>query len=319
MGNMEFTWRMVGTLVWPVVAIVALIAYRKWITQNLQSLRLKVGTLVEGEVKTLNDKVEIIGRDVEMTLSEVPRPSTDGEIPESLVDLMPVVNRSRSEGIHAAFGQVRKALQHVYPQLRRVPPARLPDAMQGLVDKGLMEADVAQSVKHLYELLEMPEWNQDLVGDTRGYAFLMLAEGAIHGILRSAQARRADADGAQLQTIGEPISPVWRGTYNDSNPIELRIRQWQGLQFSGDMTYPDSDEGRDADTVTNVRGEISKKIEGGGFDVTWKELGYIRQGRRSVDFDGDYSATVTEDVMYGDWYRKGQLIAGFKMTAIDLP
>jgi hypothetical protein len=38
-----------------------------------------------------------------------PRPSTGGEIPESLVDLMPVVNRSRSQGIHAAFGLVRKA------------------------------------------------------------------------------------------------------------------------------------------------------------------------------------------------------------------
>ena len=71
----------------------------------------------------------------------------------------------------------------------------MPQAMQSLVDKREMEPNVAASVRQPQELLEMPEWNSDRVGDTRGYAFLMLAEGAIHEILRTAQHRATDAKG----------------------------------------------------------------------------------------------------------------------------
>jgi hypothetical protein len=287
---------MVGTLACPIVVVVALIIYRKWITEKLGSLRLKAGSL-EAEVRTLNQKVDTIGKDVALTLSEVPRPATDGRVPESLVDLMALVNRNRSEGIHAAFELVRKALKDAYPQLRRVPPAQLPEAMKALVDKGLMDADVEQSVRHLYELLEMPEWNQDQVGDTRGYAFLMLAEGAIHGILRSAHQRAVARSGEQPGATEAQISPAWRGTYNDSYRLEVRIRRWEDLGFSGDMAYPDSD------TVTSVRGRIDEAADGAGTRVIWTETGYSHKGRRDIDFRGSYSATVTGDLMDGGWYR----------------
>jgi hypothetical protein len=318
MDGMEFTWRMVGTLVWPFVIVLALIVYREWITEKLLSARVKFGS-VEGEVKVLNTKVDTVGRDVGLTLSEAPRPAPHGEVPESLVDLMPVVNRNRSEGIHEAFGLVRKALQNAYPQLLRVPPAQLAHTMQGLVDKGIMDADVALSVKHLYELLEMPEWNQDLVGDTRGYAFLMLAEGAIHGILRSTQAHRADAGSAQQGAVRERIRSAWHGTYNGSYPIELRIRRWQGLKFRGDMTYPESDNGINVSTVTDVQGEVEVETEDGAASVRWEEQGYLREGHRSIDFSGYYSATVKNGFMNGGWYQQDQLIARFKMEATDLP
>jgi hypothetical protein len=34
--GMEFTWRMVGTLAWPIVVVVALIIYRKWIIARFE-------------------------------------------------------------------------------------------------------------------------------------------------------------------------------------------------------------------------------------------------------------------------------------------
>ncbi len=87
------------------------------------------------------------------------------------------------------------------------------------------------------------------------------------------------------------------------------------LQFSGNMTYPDPDEDTNANTVTKIQGEIKEQTEGGRAGVTWKESGYAHRGRRSIDFDGEYSATVTGDVMDGGWYHEGQLIARFEMTA----
>ena len=188
MGGMEFTWRMVATLAWPVVAIVAVFAFRKWITERLESFGVSVGAL-KVQLKALNRKVNTVGENISITLADnMPQPAAGG-IPESLEDLMATVNKNRMEGIQTAFGLVYRALKENYPQLRRVVPAQLPEAMQALVDKGEMEPDVALSVRQLYELLVMPEWQKDEEGDTRGYAFLMLAEGAIHGILRSARAR----------------------------------------------------------------------------------------------------------------------------------
>jgi hypothetical protein len=203
---MEFTWRMVGTLIWPVVVVAGLIAYQPWITQKLESLRFKFGGF-EGEVKVLNAKVDTIGRDMATSLAEMPQPTAKDEIPTSLVDLIPVVTRNRSEGLQAAFGYVLKALRNNYPQLRRVPPSQLSETMQSLVKEGEMEADVAASVRQLQELLEMPEWNADQVGDTRGYAFLMLAEGSIHEILRTAQHRAADANGGAPGRTAPAIRP----------------------------------------------------------------------------------------------------------------
>jgi hypothetical protein len=184
---MEFTWRMVGTLIWPVVALAALIVYRPWITEKLQSLGIKFGGF---EVRVLNNKVDTIGRDMASTLAQMPQPTAADEIPTSLVDLIPVVTRDRSAGLRSAFDLVLKALRDNYPQLRLVPPSQLAQAMKNLVDNHEMGANVETSVRQLQELLDMPEWNSDHVGDTRGYAFLMLAEGAIHEILRTAQKQR---------------------------------------------------------------------------------------------------------------------------------
>jgi len=309
-SGMEFTWRMVGTLVWPVVVIAGLIAYQPWITKKLKSLRLKaVG--FEAEVEVLNDKVDTIGRNMAITLSKMPQPPTGNEIPTSLVDLIPDVTRDRSEGLHAAFDFVLKALRDNYPQLRGVPLSQLKQVMQSLVDKREMESSVAASVTQLQELLEMPEWTSDQVGDTRGYAFLMLAEGAIHEILRAAQHPAAGLNGDAPDGTVRLVRPSWRGTYDDRFPIRLYILGWDSTQFSGVMTYPDDD------TATSVSGQVEEQGGSTGADLSWEERGYVLRGRRTIDFYGNYAAKVTGDHMDAEWRRGNQSIVRFAMTAAD--
>jgi len=306
MGGMEFTWRMVATLVWPVVIIVTVLVFRKWITERLESLGITLGSL-SVQVKALNNKVNTVGEDISTTLSDMPQPTGDG-IPLSLVDLMATVSKNRMEGVRAAFDLVQQALKENYPQLRWVLPPQLPEAMHALVKKGEMEPDVELSVKQLYELLVMPEWQKDQTGDTRGYAFLMLAEGAIHGILRSAQARSAEP--GEEPTVNAPvaISMSWSGSYDDRFPIELYIDSWSGRSFDGTMIYPNED------TVTNVTGTAEDEADG-GVRLTWKEHEYVKRGRRSIDFDGSYTATVRDAIMNGAWYQANRRVAGFTMTA----
>jgi hypothetical protein len=306
--GMEFTWRMVATLAWPVVVIVGVLAFRRWITENLDSLGITWGSLGL-HLKTLNKKVDAVGQNISITLSDnMPLPADSDEIPESLVDLMATVNRNRMEGIRAAFDIVHRALKENYPQLRRVLPAQLPEAMQRLVDEGEMEPDVALSVRQLYELLVMPEWEKDQAGDTRGYAFLMLAEGAIHGILRSAQARSAESSEDPTASGLPAISTSWNGTYDNRFPIGLHIDTWSGRAFGGTMTYPDGD------TVTSITG-TAEDASDGSIRLGWKELSYTRRGSRSIDFDGSYAATIRDDTMDGAWYQANRRVARFTMTA----
>lgn len=287
-----------------------LIAYRPWITKKLESARVKAGASgFEAEVKVLNAKVDTIGRDISTTLSEMPQPTAEGEIPTSLVDFIPVVTRNRSEGLETAFDQVLKALRDTYPQLRRVRPSQLTQVMQTLVDKSEMDAGVAASVRQLQELLEMPEWNSDQVGDTRGYAFLMLAEGAIHEILRTAQDRAPDANGDAPSSTVPPIEPSWRGTYDGRFPVELHILGWDGTQFSGIMTYPSDD------TATSVSGQVDGQDGSTSIELSWQERGYAVRGRRTIDFNGSYASTFTGDRMKAAWGRRSQPIVQFTMTA----
>jgi len=73
------------------------------------------------------------------------------------------------------------------------------------------------------------------------------------------------------------------------------------------MTYPDGD------TVTSVTGTV--EAEGSGARLTWNEQEYVRRGRRSVDFGGNYSATIRGDTMDDAWYQRGRRVVPFTMTA----
>lgn len=229
---------------------------------------------------------------------------------------MGTVNNNRMEGIRTAFDLVHRALKENYPELRRVLPAQLPEAMKALVDKGEMEPDIELSVRQLYELLVMPEWQEDRAGDTRGYAFLMLAEGAIHSILRSAQTRNARADeepSRRTHAMSAPdgIKAAWRGIYNRSFPIKLDIDFWTGEKFYGSMTYPD--EG----TVTSIAGTVVDEADSNGIHIRWTEPMYLREGGREVVLGGVYEATIRGNDMEGTWYQGQCPVARFTMTASD--
>jgi hypothetical protein len=188
------------------------------------------------------------------------------------------------------------------PRGRRDSRGQLPKAMQDLVDKGEMEADVAASVRQLQELLDMPEWNSDQVGDTRGYAFLMLAEGAIHEILRTARHRAAGTTGGTAL----PVSSSWHGTYDDRFPVELHILGWDGTQFTGTMTYPDDG------TATSVSGQAVGQAGSASVSLSWQEQRYVLRGRRTIDFNGSYAATVTGGHMDADWRQRNQSAVDFR-------
>lgn len=301
MDSMEFTWRMAATLIWPIVAAALLIAYYPLLSK-LVSLRIKVGGL-EAEIQLLNDKVDTIGQDLSPSLQEMREPIGENEIPTTLVDLIPIMTKNRSDGLHAAYDLVVRAAKDNYPALRRVRPSQLKRAMQGLVEHGQMEPDVAASVQQLQELLAMPEWNKDRVGDSRGYAFLMLAEGAIHEILRTAKHRAADENGVELVAASS-----WHGTYDGRFPIELRIQHWDGAEFTGTFTYPVDG------TVTSVSGRANGVVGEDGVRLSWKESGYVEPGRRDIDFKGEYTAIVNGDRMDAEWHGR-QVEIEFTMTA----
>jgi hypothetical protein len=181
MNEMEFSWRMVATLVWPVVVLAGLIIYRKWITERLTGLTFRFGSV---EV-ALNAKVNTTAQDIGTALSHM-EPAPYDEM-ANLVYLMPKVSKNIRKGIQAAFDKVCEALKKYYPDLGGIPRSQIPQKMDELVDNGQLDEDVASSVTKLYQLLGMQEWRSDRAGDTRGYAFLMLAEGAIPGIMRSAK------------------------------------------------------------------------------------------------------------------------------------
>jgi hypothetical protein len=103
MNEMEFSWRMVATLVWPVVVLVGLIVYRKWITERLTGLTLRFGSV---EV-ALNAKVDRTAHDIGTALSHM-EPAPYDEM-ASLVYLMPKVSKNIKKGIQAAFDKVCEA------------------------------------------------------------------------------------------------------------------------------------------------------------------------------------------------------------------
>lgn len=237
--------------------------------------------------------------------------SSDEAVPTSLVDFIDDVNSNPRSGIHKAFRLVRKALDESYPELASITQDRLSDAIEDLVRRGALHEDVANAISQLRKLLEMSDSDANMVDPARGYLFLMLAEGAIHGILRSAKIHANKITDARLTAGLTPIRSSWQGRYNRGFIIELHIAKWSNdTEFEGEMNYPGSG------TVTSVNGSIIPTGPGSGLKVAWRERDYVRRGERSIDFDGDYRATISGDVMAGGWYTDEQLIGEFELEAI---
>lgn len=314
MTGMQFTSNLITVLAWPLVVLFVLIVYRRWITSTISSVTkgVKLKRVKAGPVELEWDAtIDATGRDVGDMLTQMPVPAGDGPIPTSLVDLIDQVNKNPRAGIRTAFNLVLQALEQSYPELAGVPLYRLQNAMQDLIRRSVLSAEVARAVGQLYQLLEISQSSAEIADQTQGYEFLMLAEGAIHTILRSATAQASGDDNDATGSASTPIQPSWRGTYNNDYPIELHVRRWTANKFEGLMSYPASD------TTTRVTGRIEpRNREIGPITITWEETGYGRKGRRTIDFNGRYQATVSSETMNGEWYQGNRLVAKFEMKAI---
>lgn len=314
MNGMEFSSNVITVLAWPLLVLFVLVVYRSWITSSISTAtkdrQLKKFRLGPVEVEWFL-KIDTVGQDVGDALKEMPDPSSGEPVPVSLVDLIGDINDNPRTGIRKAFRLVRKALDTSYPQLASVPQDRLSDAMRDLVRQGLLHAEVESAVSQLHKLLEMSDSDADMAGPARGYLFLLLAEGAIHGILRSAKIHAGEFNDARLTTGLTPIRSSWRGWYNRDFLIELRIDKWSdSTGFEGVMNYPDSG------TVTRITGNIETKgREIGRTALIWREEEYISKGNRTIDFRGDYKASVSDNTMTGAWYKNERHIADFQLEA----
>jgi hypothetical protein len=320
MNGMQLSSNIITVLAWPIVVILALIVYRDWIMSSVPAAtkaltkgrllkRAKIGP-VEIEWST---EIGTVGEDVGSALKSMPPDAAESvPVPTSLVDLIEDVNSSPRSGIRKAFFLVRKALDQFYPDLASVPQERLPGAISDLARRGVLHPDVENAIVQLQKLLDRSNTDAE-VDKEQGYLFLLLAEGAIHGILRSAKIHASEIAHAPLADGLTPIRPSWRGWYNRDFIIELHIHQWHDSGgFDGEMNYPGSG------TTTSVTGYLAAIEPGGGqTPIVWQERAYVTTGNRSVELTGEYQAIVSGDVIAGSWYRGDQRIAGFELTSVS--
>lgn len=271
--------------------------------KEIQLRRLKIGP-IEAE---WGSRIDSAGREVADALAQMPIPASDGPVPASLVDLIDDINKNPRQGMRAAFHLIRRALDISYPQLAEVASSQLPRAMRDLVRRGILNPEVERAVGQLNQLLELVDSGADAADNVQGYQFLMMAEGAIHGILRSSVDRSQDNfDDPRADSVPPPIRSSWSGSYNNDFTIELLIQKWKGSKFEGLMNYPGSG------TVTQVEGGLD------GRTVTWTEIDYNPKGDRQIDFDGRYEATVSVGTMTGAWYQGDRRVARFRMEATEV-
>src|SRR5690348_811444 len=132
MNGLEFAWRMSDMLIWPLVVLTGLVLYRGRITTILTGVTegRRIKSLEAANIFKVEweDKAGQAGRNMAGVLAgTAPPPAEDGPIPTNLVDLIATSAADPRRGIRLAFKQVRRALEHVHPQLSGVGASELPD------------------------------------------------------------------------------------------------------------------------------------------------------------------------------------------------
>jgi hypothetical protein len=311
MNGMQFSSSVITVLAWPLVILVFLLFYKTWITSNISTGKLKLGPV---EFEWFSE-IGAVGQEVGDALDQMPLdPATAGPVPTSLVDLIADVNKNPRSGMRKAFRFVRRALDESYPGLASVTQDKLPAALGDLAHRGVLHPEVESAISQLNKLLDQP--NANAVADRgRGYLFLLLAEGAIHGILRSAEIHAGEISASQLAVEAPPVTSSWRGQYTRSRgsdkssfDIELRISQWlNDTEFEGEMNYPGTG------TSTSVAGHLAASPESRDTAITWRETAYLDQGTRTVEFGGSYEAVISHNLMTGKWKKEGQEYGDLKL------
>jgi hypothetical protein len=302
MSAMEFTWKMVSVLIWPLVVIVLGIVFRRALVAGFQTLTAGLRSVKAAGVE-LAFAIDNAWQDVTDVLAKMPeQPTRPGEVPTNLVDLYPLASRNPRRAVQEAFRHVRQALAKRFPATAGVSQGNLPDVMDGLVAHDAMNAEVEQAVRQVSRALAMI----DHIGDqaeARRQAFecIGLAEGAIHVILRGTAPRAPE----QPDLTGR-----WVGTYMSSKApmdVHLIINEVQGSHIAGEMHYPSEHAAR----TTTIAGRIVPADEPGFADadgcpkLEWREHG-SNAGR--LDFNGVYRAVILGDHLIGDWRKDTRLV-----------
>ncbi len=120
----------------------------------------------------------------------------------------------------------------------------------------------------------------------------------------------------------------WTGINDNRYPVTLKIREQTGERFQGSIDYTDDD------TLTWVAGyfveddqEIiadSKMLKLDDAEarktrigLRFKETGYVKEGTRKVNFNGEYRALVIGKSMLGAWFAGERLIGRLELTLIE--
>jgi hypothetical protein len=119
------------------------------------------------------------------------------------------------------------------------------------------------------------------------------------------------------------IPRSWTGAYNDNVQLKLTIHEWLGSRFWGEIDYVGSG------TLTWVEGRIVEdigetahlhqslenepwEINEAALPLVFRETGYVREGSKSIDFEGEYRAMVSDESALGAWFQVSR-IAGFRL------
>jgi len=111
----------------------------------------------------------------------------------------------------------------------------------------------------------------------------------------------------------------WSGFYNKGRAIKLMIRDTTENEFRGRLEYPS--EG----TITIIEGRVLPDVEDAG--VTWaqigpgdlrlqfRETGYVKEGTKPINFDGEYRAVVAGEKMRGAWFQGKSVVGDFELES----
>jgi hypothetical protein len=313
MGGMEFTWKMVSVLVWPLVVIVLGIVFRRALVAGFQTLAAGLRSFKAAGVE-LAFAMDNAWQDVTDVLAGMPGQSTKpGEVPTNLVDLYPLASRNPRRAVREAFRHVRQALAKRFPTTNGVSQENLIETMDGLVAHNVMSAEVEQAVGQVSRVLSMI----DHIGDQdearrQAFEYIGLAESAIHVILRGS------GTAAQLASEEPDIAGRWMGSYVSSKgpmEIQLVIDEVRGEDIAGEMYYPS-----EHDLRTTITGRVVAAGEPGFADadgcpkLEWREHASNGGG---LDFSGVYRAVVLGDRLIGDWRKDARLVGMIQLTRAD--
>jgi hypothetical protein len=310
MGGMEFTWKMVSVLVWPLVVIALGIVFRRALVAGFQTLTAGLRTLKAAGVE-LSFAMDNAWQDVTDVLAGMPDQSTKpGEVPTNLVDLYPLASKNPRRAVREAFRHVRQALAQVFPATVGVSLEDLTETMDGLVVQNIMSAEVEQAVRQVSRVPAMI----DRIGDKdearrQAFEYIGLAEGAIHVILRG----NRTVPGLASEETG--IAGRWIGSYVSSKgtmEVHLKINVVRGGRIAGETYYPS-----ERDVRTTIAGRVVAAGEPGFADadgysnLEWQEHGSRASG---LDFTGVYRAVVLGDRLIGDWRTDTRLVGMIQLT-----